>query len=178
MRRGKKPACVGVVSALAMVLSGCRDSSPAKPQTQKSIAGCDIPADWGPERMLQDMVVEGFHAEHAVKDPNDLAQLEALFTHGRPGSSLDFDSWYGENEDRPSIAVRGMTMSEWESLFMRTELTHQRDVYPAICGGWTFEGSLQKHPDINSQTYEDYEKKFPIPGFPSATASTTAAPTG
>ncbi|MBS2537876.1 hypothetical protein KGQ20_34495 [Catenulispora sp. NF23] len=154
---------------MAIFLCGCGDSSPAKPQAQKPIKGCGIPAKWVPELILEDMVVEGFHAENAVKDPDALAELNTLFTQGRPGSSLDFEKWFAGNEDRPQIAVRGMTMAQWESLFMRTEFPHQPEVYPAVCGGWTFEGYLQKHPDINSQTYEDYMKKFPIPGFPSAT---------
>jgi hypothetical protein len=113
--------------------------------------GCDIPAKWLPERLIQEVIVEGFRDEHAVTDPQDLSQMNAMFAgSSRAATSLNFDQWYGENEDRPSIAVRGLTMWQWEILFKKTDFAHQPDVYPAICAGWTFERYLHQHPDAGA----------------------------
>lgn len=146
MRFGTRTACAAFGAALAIILSGCGSSSP---QAQKPIKGCDIPADWKPKMIAEDVVVEGFRAENAVKDPNTLTELNALFAHGRPGSSPDFQKWYGGNEDNIDITVRGLPMFNWELFFEETEFPHQSDIYPAACSGWTFESYLQKHPNVD-----------------------------
>lgn len=130
----------------AVFLGACGSGSSGKPTAQKSITGCRIPGKWMPQRMIEEMIVEGFRDEHAVTEPEVLAQMNALFANGLAATSLDFDKWYGQNEERPDVAVGGITMGTWETLLKNSVFGEPSNVYPAICAGWTFEGYLDKHP--------------------------------
>src|SRR5207248_135368 len=121
---------------------------------QKSIAGCDLPVSSTPKPTLEVLVAEGFRAEHAVKDPSDLGELDRLFAKGRAVAFWDIADWFSARQDIPDLTVRGLTMYQWESFLTAAEFTHQPDVYPAACAGWTFEGYLQKHPEVDKAYVE------------------------